>query len=138
LNVKVLSYSPLALGFLTGKYTPENPPKGPRQAIAKQLFSTPDYQNLLSTMQTVADNHKGSTLSQVAINWTRAKQTIPIPGARTLKQAQQNLGSLEWKLSAEEEALLDEAASRVTTFLTPDKNPFPPKDIKTGLKMYDS
>ncbi len=41
-----------------------------------------------------------------------------IPGARTLKQAKQNLATLDWTLSAEEEKMLDEASSKVTGFLT--------------------
>ena len=138
LNVQVLSYSPLALGFLTGKYNEDNLPKGPRQTLFKQLLSTPDYENLLKVMKQVADKHSGATLSQVAINWTRAKNTIPIPGARTTGQVKQNLGALAWNLTKEEEAMLDEAAAKVTTFLTPDKNPFPKKDINTGLVLYDS
>lgn len=138
LGVQVLSYSPLALGFLTGKYNENNLPKGPRQGILKELLSTPDYENLLNTMQQVADKHNGATLSQVAINWTRTKGTIPIPGARTVNQVTQNLGALKWNLSKEEEIMLDEAAAKVTTFLTPDKNPFPKEDINTGLKLYDS
>lgn len=137
LGVQVLSYSPLALGFLTGKYNEDNLPAGPRQGIFRQLLSTPDYANLLSTMKEIAYKHE-ATLSQVAINWTRAKGTIPIPGARNVKQVQQNYSALSWNMSKEEEAMLDAAAAKVTTFLTPDKNPFPKEDINTGLKMYDS
>lgn len=138
LDIQVLSYSPLALGFLTGKYNAENAPKGPRQAILKQLLSTPDYQNLLDAMKGIASNHHGASLSQVAINWTRAKGTVPIPGARTIRQVEQNYGALNWDLSREEEKELDNAASLVTTFLTPEKCPFPKEDINTGLKMFDS
>jgi len=138
LGVEVLSYSPLALGFLTGKYNADNLPEGPRQTIFKQLLSTPDYENLLATIKQVADKHDDATMSQVAINWTRAKGTIPIPGARTVKQVQQNYNALSWNMSKEEEASLDAAAAKVTTFLTPDKNPFPKQDINTGLTMYDS
>lgn len=138
LGVEILSYSPLALGFLTGKYNQDNLPAGPRQGLFKQLLSTPDYENLLATMKQISDKHDNATLSQVAINWTRAKGTIPIPGARTVKQVQQNFNALSWNLSKEDEAMLDEAAAKVTTFLTPDKNPFPKQDINTGLTMYDS
>jgi pyridoxine 4-dehydrogenase len=138
LGVQVLSYSPLALGFLTGKYNESNLPKGPRQGLFKQLLGTPDYKNLLSVMQQVAEKHNGATLSQVAINWTRAKGTIPIPGARTVNQVSQNYGALAWNLSKEDETMLDDAAAKVTTFITPDKNPFPKQDINTGLIMFDS
>lgn len=138
LNVKVLAYSPLALGFLTGKYSSEKLPSGPRQVLGKQLFQTPDFDNLVTTMKQIASQHSDATVSQVAINWTRAKGTIPIPGARTISQVQQNYGALEWNLSSDEVMKLDELAAKVTTFITPDKSPFPKEDINTHLKMFDS
>ena len=138
LAVQVLSYSPLGLGMLTGKYTPENPPKGPRKELYKKLTTTPDYENLLATMRQVAAGHENATPSQVAINWTRAKNTTPIPGARTLSQIQQNYGALTWSLSKEEIKALDVAASKVDTFTKPDAVPFPKKDVNTGLILFDS
>lgn len=137
LDVKVLSYSPLALGFLTGKYNKEKLPSGPRSKIGEQLFQDGAYEELLKVMGDIAEKHDG-TKSQVALNWAIAKGTIPIPGARNIRQAEQNLGALDWSLSGDEERLLDEVSSKVTGFLTPDKNPFPRKDVNTGLIMYDS
>ena len=89
-------------------------------------------------MKEVASGHGDATFSQVALNWTRAKKTIPIPGARTLSQIQKNNASLDWNMSPDEVALLDREAAKVTTFLTPDANPFPKKDVNTGLMLYDS
>ena len=138
LNVQVLAYSPLALGMLTGKYNQNKMPTGPRKSIFQQLLSTPDYQNLLETMQQVTTHHPGSTLSQVAINWTRSKGTIPIPGARTINQVEQNYGALDWSMSLQEMTMLDNAAKKVTTFLTPDKSPMVKEDINTHMRMMDS
>ena len=139
LGVKVLAYSPLGLGMLTGKYSKENPPQGPRKQLFERLQQTPDYAALLATMDEVAAHQgQGTTKAQVAINWARAKGTIPIPGARTVSQVQKNYDSLNWKLSREDEALLDEAASKVTSFIQPSEGPFPKKDINTGLVMFDS
>jgi pyridoxine 4-dehydrogenase len=138
LNVQVLAYSPLALGMLTGKYNKDTMPRGPRKSILESLLKTPDYQNLLMVMGEVAAHHPGSTLSQVAINWTRAKGTIPIPGARTIPQVEQNYGALEWSMSKEEIQVLDDAAQKVTTFLTPDKSPMVKEDINTHMRMMDS
>jgi pyridoxine 4-dehydrogenase len=138
LGVKVLSYSPLALGMLTGKYTADNPPKGPRKSLFQSLQATPDYDNLLATMKDIASAHGNATPSQVALNWTRAKKTIPIPGARTLSQVQQNYAALDWDLSSAEVAALDKAAAKVTSFIKPEASPFPKEDINTHLKMFDS
>ena len=49
---------------------------------------------------------------QVAINWCLGKGTIPIPGAKSLSQVEEALGSLGWRLSAAEVAALEEAADR--------------------------
>mmetsp|Transcript_32032 Transcript_32032/g.48985 ORF Transcript_32032/g.48985 Transcript_32032/m.48985 type:complete len:284 (+) Transcript_32032:381-1232(+) len=136
LGVQVLSYSPLALGFLTGKYNRDNLPSGPRNQLGKSLFESQSYDTLLKTMEDIANNHDNASVSQVAINWARAKGSIPIPGARTLKQAKQNLNALTWNLSREELDLLD--TCKVSGFVTPDVAPFPKKDINTGLVMFDS
>lgn len=141
LGVKVLSYSPLALGFLTGKYDKDTRPTGPRQKIAKTLFdgdAGDSFSDLLKVMNDVSANHGNIPLSQVALNWTRAKGTIPIPGARNLKQATQNIAALDWTLSEEEVRLLDLVSSKVPAYVSPDKSPFPKEDINTKLRMFDS
>jgi pyridoxine 4-dehydrogenase len=50
-------------------------------------------------------------MSQVAINWCICKGTIPIPGAKSLAQAKQNVGALGWQLDCGEVAALDQAAA---------------------------
>lgn len=47
---------------------------------------------------------------QVAINWCITKGTIPIPGVKSIKQAEENLGALGWKLSSDEMQQLESAA----------------------------
>ncbi len=139
LDIKVLSYSPLALGFLTGKYSGQNLPSGPRSKIGKQLFQDGSCEELIALMKNIAGNHgDGIPISQVALNWAISKGTIPIPGARTVRQAEKNLSTLEWSLTNDEVKQLDAVSMKVTGFLTPDKNPFPRKDLDTGLVMYDS
>lgn len=139
LGIQVLSYSPLGLGMLTGKYTTDDPPQGPRKKVFEKLQTTPDYANLLAVMDQVASQHGSSaTKAQVAINWARAKGSIPIPGARTVRQVQQNYDALEWSLTRDEEQLLDIAAAKVTTFIQPSEGPFAKKDINTGLTLFDS
>ena len=49
-------------------------------------------------------------LVQVAINWCLCQDTIPIPGAKSLKQAEEVLGALSWRLSAAECQALEEAS----------------------------
>lgn len=95
---RMISYSPLCLGLLTGKYDEDNlpPPGNPRRQLFRELL--PGARPLLETLQAVA-REVDKTPSQVAINWTICKGGIPIPGARDLKQAEENLGATGWKLS---------------------------------------
>ncbi|WP_017316590.1 aldo/keto reductase [Mastigocladopsis repens] len=109
LGIKLIAYSPLALGLLTGKYSEKGPfPKGIRGLLFRQLL--PGVRSLLSCLQEVAQS-RNKTMSQVAINWCICKGTIPIPGAKTVEQARENIGSLGWQLDSNEIAQLDKAAA---------------------------
>ncbi|WP_066375469.1 MULTISPECIES: aldo/keto reductase [unclassified Anabaena] len=109
LGIQLIAYSPLALGILTGKYTEKGQlPKGIRGLLFRQLL--PGARSLLECLRAVAES-RNKTMSQVAINWCICKGTIPIPGAKSLTQAQDNLGALGWQLDAGEIAELDQAAA---------------------------
>ncbi len=109
LGIKLIAYSPLALGLLTGKYSQEGAfPKGIRGLLFRQLL--PKVQPLLNCLQEVARS-RNKTMSQVAINWCICKGAIPIPGAKTLEQAKENIGALGWYLDSNEIAELDKAAA---------------------------
>ncbi|HEY9750187.1 MAG TPA: aldo/keto reductase [Allocoleopsis sp.] len=111
LSIKLIAYSPLALGILTGKYSEQGPfPKGIRGLLFKQLLS--GSRPLLDCVQAIATS-RDKTMSQVALNWCIAKGTIPIPGAKNVEQAQQNVGALGWQLDAGEMAELDRVAASV-------------------------
>jgi pyridoxine 4-dehydrogenase len=142
LGVEVLSYSPMALGLLTGKYDTETVKDivGPRKQLFQKTVGTPEFDNLLASMKQVASHHgETANLPQVAINWCRAKGTIPIPGARTLRQVQSNYGSLDWTMSPEEVKFLDQAASSSSlSYIKPEASPMPKQDKDTGLIMFDS
>ena len=49
---------------------------------------------------------------QVAINWCIAQGAIPIPGAKSLRNAQDNINAMSWSLSAAEIDELDSAADK--------------------------
>ena len=110
LDVTVVAYSPIAQGLLTGKYTPENKPPGlrGRTTSAERLQA---LQELLGLMREVGNDHGGKSASQVALNWCIAKNTVPIPGAKNVRQAVENGGALGWLLSADEVQALDQASS---------------------------
>ncbi len=111
MGVRLIAYSPLAMGLLTGKYTPENPPPGLRgRKYARRLAA---IQPLIRLLEEVGAAHEGKTPAQVALNWTICKGALPIPGAKNARQAALNAGALGWRLSEEEIARLDEASEQV-------------------------
>lgn len=109
LGIQLIAYSPLALGVLTGKYRePETFPKGVRGLLFRQLV--PGAQILLDCLREISkENNK--TMAQVALNWCICKGATPIPGAKTVVQAEQNLGTLGWQLTEGEILELDKAAA---------------------------
>ena len=110
LGIRLIAYSPLALGILTGKYTNRSQlPKGLRGVLFRQLL--PGVKPVLETLQAISTARQ-KTMAQVALNWCLCKGFIPIPGAKTLAQAQNNTGALGWRLDAGEVAELDSAVTR--------------------------
>jgi len=108
LGIRLIAYSPLGLGLLSGKYRAQGPyPKGLRGLVFRQLL--PGLQPLLETLGAIA-THRHKTPAQVAINWCICKGTLPIPGSKSLGQAQQNTGALGWSLAEGEVNELDQAA----------------------------
>ena len=110
LGIQLIAYSPLGLGLLTGKYSPDNLPQGLRGVLFRQLI--PGIQPLLEVLREIAASRE-KTPSQIAINWCICKGTIPIPGAKTVMQAKENIGALGWQLDAEEIEALDRTAARL-------------------------
>ncbi len=109
MNVKLIAYSPLAMGLLTGKYTPEAPPPGIRgfryrRALLARLGP------LIRLLDDIGRSHGGRSRSQVALNWLICKGTLPIPGAKNAVQASENAGAAGWRLAPSEVAVLDEAS----------------------------
>ncbi|NTV38068.1 MAG: aldo/keto reductase, partial [Anaerolineales bacterium] len=109
-GVRLIAYSPLAMGLLTGKYTPENPPPGVRGR--KYASILPDLPGLIALLTEIGQGHNERTPGQVEMNWVICKGALPIPGAKTAKQAEQNLGALGWKLTADEVKALDDASEK--------------------------
>ncbi|KAJ6335971.1 hypothetical protein OIU76_006912 [Salix suchowensis] len=101
LGVTLIAYSPIAQGVLTGKYTPENPPTGPRGQIYTPEFLT-KLQPLLNRIKDVGQNYS-KTPTQVVLNWLVAQENVvPIPGAKNAEQAEEFAGALGWRLTSDE------------------------------------
>ncbi len=111
LDIKILAYSPLAQGLLTGKYRLDNQqtPKGARKLSPKFSRSgLAKIQPLLDTLQRLSEKYQ-KTPAQISLNWLISKPgVVPIPGAKNAQQARQNAGALGWSLSTEDILLLDQ------------------------------
>lgn len=112
LGIRLIAYSPLEMGLLTGKYTSANPPPGSRSGRYVNLISK--IGPLIKLMIEIGQDHGGKSNAQVALNWVMCKGALPIPGAKNAAQALQNAGALGWKLTDEEFAKLDEASNNIT------------------------
>jgi aryl-alcohol dehydrogenase-like predicted oxidoreductase len=111
LGVRVIAYSPIEKGLLTGKYSPENPPPGIRGRRYGDLL--PKIDPLLKLMTEIGQEHGGKSKVQVALNWCICKGTLPIPGAKNADQAEENAGALGWKLTEDEVEKLDETSDAI-------------------------
>lgn len=109
LGVTLIAYSPLAKGLLTGKYGPDFAPPGVR-GLQNGRRKLEAIQPIIRTLREIGEAHGGKTPGQVALNWTIAKGTLPIPGAKNARQVQVNAGSLGWSLTPAEVALLDQVS----------------------------
>ncbi len=108
LGIRLIAYSPLAMGLLTGKYGPANPPPGMR--AGKYAGILKEIQPLLKLLTTIGQDLGGKSAAQVALNWCICKGTLPIPGAKNIQQAQMNAGAAGWRLSQAQIDTLDNAS----------------------------
>ncbi len=111
LGIRLIAYSPLEMGLLTGKYSADNPPPGNRGMRYLRVIHR--IAPLIKLMTEIGQDHGGKSNSQVALNWVVCKGALPIPGAKNADQALQNAGALGWQLTGDEVAKLDAASDRI-------------------------
>jgi len=107
-EIAVIPYSPLAGGFLTGKYRKNQSLPESKRAEGRKRSMTDGNFALVDAMEVIALRHQG-TISQVALAWMLADPVItsPIIGATSVEQLSENLGALKMKLSEEDLNLLN-------------------------------
>lgn len=102
-GIAVIPYSPLAGGFLTGKYRKNTPLPESKRAEGRKREMTDKNFVLIDEMEVIALRHE-ATISQIALAWMLADPIItsPIIGATSIEQLEENLGSLKVKLGEDE------------------------------------
>jgi aryl-alcohol dehydrogenase-like predicted oxidoreductase len=115
-GVGTIPWSPLAGGFLTGKYSrdgewPDDSRFGRKEEQKRQDFSDRAF-DILETVEALA-GEAGCTPSQWALAWCAQQPgvTSPIIGPRTMEQYEDNLGALEVEVTDEARRRLDEVAT---------------------------
>jgi len=115
-KIGVIPYSPLANGFLTGKYQKgqELPKEGRMaastpftQTMIKSTFTDSNWDKL-SKLEAFA-KERGHSMGELAIAWLLARPWLAsvIAGARKVEQVKANAAASGWKLKAEEVAAVD-------------------------------
>ena len=112
-NLSILPWSPLAGGFLTGKYTRESESvEGSRRTDFDfpPVNKSPAY-DIIDIMSDISKRHDAS-IPQVALSWLLHQPgvTSVIIGARKMSQLEDNLNAVNIELSSDELTRLNESS----------------------------
>ena len=111
-GIGLIPWSPLARGFLSGKYRKEEAPSGRRyegDRLLKERFFTPQDFDVLDGVLAVA-KEKGVTPAQASLAWLLHKPGVvsPIVGISEVAQLDELVAALEIKLSPDDVKRLEE------------------------------
>ena len=118
LGISIIAYSPLAQGLVTGKFH-DNPELLMNLGMRKfsSSFKPAGMEKsrpLVKIVQELAKKYGVST-SQIALNWlitNHGETVVAIPGATKESHARENTGAMNFSLSAEDLALLDNKSAQ--------------------------
>ena len=134
-----VAWSPLASGYLAGKYLPGNlKVQGTRPAEGwgfQHRFFAPNHEEILQTLLDVA-KELGRTPAQVALRWVMDKpfMTSAIVGARNAEQLSDTLKAGGWTLPKEAFDRLDKVSARPKRYPRAFEDPMPERR-SSALKM---
>lgn len=118
LGVSIIAYSPLAQGIVSGKFhdNPELIRSRPGYRKYMPAFKPKGLEKsrpIVQALEELAEKYN-ATPSQIALNWVInfcGDSVVAIPGATKLKQAEENAGSLKFKLTKDELDYLDKISA---------------------------
>ena len=110
LDIGVTAWSPLASGWLTGKYTGGKDDGDNKRLDSEMMEGFVDKSDRNTKIAQEVDKvaaEVGTSSSQVALAWLLSKNVIPIVGARKVSHVEDNLKCVDVNLSAEQIQQLD-------------------------------
>lgn len=115
-QIGVIPYSPLAAGFLTGKYTRENKTPNTTRAegsLIQRLVNDEDAFKVMDEVNRIASEH-GVPAAHVSLAWQLGQPgiTASIIGARSVEQLADLIGATELQLSADEIEALNSVSTK--------------------------
>ena len=116
LNIAFVAFSPMANGFLTGKYTPDTKFEGKQDYRAGMpQYTEEGYEKakaLLAFLTELAAK-KNATMGQLSLAWMISKKpyVVPIPGSRKMNRLEENFKAGDVVLTPEEVQEIDDKLS---------------------------
>jgi len=111
--IGVNPYSPLAGGFLTGKYRRDSDlPDSARASGVKERYMNEQGFAAVDKLEEIAGQHQ-ATIAQTAVAWLLANPVVSstIIGANTVSQLKDTMKGAEVQLTAEQKSALDEVTA---------------------------
>ncbi len=112
-GIGVIPYSPLAGGFLTGKYRRDTPlPDSKRAEGVRNRYMNEQGFTAVERLEVIGKSYN-ATIPQMAIAWVLANAAVTsaIIGANSIEQLEDTMRGAEITLSADQKAALDEATA---------------------------
>ena len=114
LDVRLIAYSPLEQGLLTGKYHASAAPSVSafRRMSSMRTAHLRASAPVVAALRRIGAAHGDRTPAQVALRWLIQQGARPRPGAKSAEQASANAGALDWELTEEEFAELSKVSGQ--------------------------
>ncbi|MGG4146547.1 aldo/keto reductase [Paenibacillus algorifonticola] len=116
LGITFVAYSPLSRGFITGELQKFEDLAANDVRRHLPRFQKENFQKNVELVNKIKEIsiEKNVTASQLALSWTIANGTLPIPGTKRLKYLEENAGAVDIELSAEDLARIEAASPKDT------------------------